>query len=71
MASSYKGDPRRMTARFDSECACNSDPPHMIAKGASIFYYPKGKKAYVGHCADRNEADFLSAVADEDAYNGF
>jgi len=37
---SYKGDPRRITARFNSSCSkCNTK----IAKGATAYYWPYTK----------------------------
>lgn len=66
--TSYRGDPYWLDARFASACACGN-PDHHIRKGDRIFYYPKGKKAFVGPCADANARDFESCVADEDFYN--
>lgn len=67
-ASSYRGDPHWMTARYPGKCSAEgcSDP---INKGDQIFYYPNSKKAYVGSHAEANSRDFESGRADEDFYN--
>jgi hypothetical protein len=65
----YRRDPRWLTARFASACACG-DRSHRIERGERVFYYPIGKRAYVGACAERNARDFESCVFDESAYVG-
>lgn len=67
--SSYSGDPRWITVKYASKCKkCGAD----LKKGADAFYYPRCKSLYCaaescgGHCS----ADFESAAADEDTYNG-
>lgn len=53
----YAGDPRWITARYAGICAGRGcEEP--IAKGDRIFYYPKGKKAYAGACAEAAARDF-------------
>lgn len=63
----YSRDPYWLTARFASTCAgkgCN-DP---IKKGDRIFFYPIGKHAYVGPCADAASRDFETCVFNEEMY---
>ncbi len=69
MTSSYKGDPMWITARFNSQCDSCGETVH---KGDRAFYYPRGKKVYGSRCdcGERNNADFVAAVQDEDFYNG-
>ena len=69
-ASSYRGDPFWMVAKYPGRCG-HSNCDDLIRKGDRIFYYPKTKTAYVGKHAEAAAADFASAVADEDAYNGY
>ena len=59
----YQGDPRWITARFASTCACGL---HGIARGERIFYYPNGKQAFGGACAETASRDFEAARFDED-----
>lgn len=58
------GDPYWLTARFTGTCAGRTCD-HPIRKGDRIFYYPNGRKAYVGPCAEAAAADFDSAAFDE------
>lgn len=59
-----KGDPFWMTAKFKGTCATTGcDDP--IRRGDRIFYYPNGKKAYVGTCAAAADRDFGSTSFDE------
>ena len=59
------GDPRWMESRFPGKCdKCGESFP----KGARIFWYPNGRKAYFGTCADAASADFNAHRADEDGY---
>jgi len=69
MASSYRGDPFWMRARFNGVCKCGAP----IFKNERIFYYPKGRVACGATCgcAKAAAADFAACVADEDFYNGF
>ena len=63
--TSYRKDPRYMTARFPSKCdGCQAD----IRKGERIFYYPNGHKAYGDKCgcAATQAADFEAARFDEE-----
>lgn len=59
--SQYAGDPRWMTARFNSTCQCNAQ----MRKGERIFYYPNGRKALCSKCGEKASAEFESAKADE------
>jgi hypothetical protein len=61
----YRGDPYWMTARFSSTCACGE---HQVKKGERIFYYPNGRSAYGGKCAEAASRDFQSARFDEQGY---
>lgn len=64
----YKGDPRRITARFNSTCCnCNCN----IRKGDSAYYWPKGKLIYCTNCGEPEFRQFVSMASDEDVYNGF
>jgi hypothetical protein len=64
----YSGDPYWLTAKFPGQCA-KKDCTDQIKKGDSIFYYPRGKKAFVGQCAENAAADFDSCTFDEMVYN--
>ena len=60
-------DPYRLTAKYAGTCAkCGGS----FSVGDSIFYYPNGRKAYSGKCADEAQADFRSCASDEAFYNG-
>lgn len=65
--SNYSGDPRWITARFNSHChKCDCT----IRRGSQAFYYPKSKSVYcAGPCGQVAESDFLSYAQDEYAYN--
>jgi hypothetical protein len=60
-------DPYRLTARYAGVCAKCGEA---FKAGDSIFYYPNGKKAYSGKCAEAAEADFNSCRFDEAVYTG-
>ena len=63
----YAGDPRWITARFESKCVkCST----VITKGSEIYYYPNGKRAYCPTCGRLAEADFESCKADEESCYG-
>ena len=64
----YSGDPRWLTARFDSTCRkCGK----RIKRGESIFYYPTGKVTYcAGECGKAASRDFEAAAFDESVYGG-
>ena len=58
----YAGDPRWITARFDSRCKqCGAD----IRKGGRLLYYPNGKAAYCEPCGEPRSREFAAAAADE------
>lgn len=62
--SSYRDDPRRITARRPGICTkCGKS----FFPGERIFYYPKGKATYSGACAEAAERDFEAARSDEDS----
>ena len=65
--SRYGRDPRTMTARYPGTCAECGEP---FAAGAVIFYYPLGRKALSGECADRASREFAAAAADEAFVSG-
>lgn len=56
-----KNDPFWMTARYAGTDA-NGAP---FAKGARVWYYPKGRRIYSGADAERRAAEFFAAAADE------
>jgi hypothetical protein len=59
------GDPHWLIARFAGKCAkCGAG----ISTGDRVFYYPNGRAAYSGKCAEAAAADFSAAAADERAY---
>ncbi len=62
-----RGDPNWMTARFPGTCA-GKTCDHRIRKGDRIFYYPNGRQAFVGSCAEAASADFASCMFDERGY---
>jgi hypothetical protein len=64
----YSGDPKWLTARFDSTCRkCGK----RIKRGESIFYYPTGKVTYcAGECGKAASRDFEAAAFDESVYGG-
>jgi len=65
--TSYKDDPRSITAKFESTCSkCGVK----ISKGDVIYYWPKGKKVMCAACGEPEYRQFLSMAADEDVYNG-
>ena len=66
MPSSYAGDPRWLTARYNSTCHKCDGP---IKKGSQIWWYPKGKIAYCEPCGQSDARVFNAAVEDEDFYN--
>lgn len=62
-----KGDPYWMAARFGGACA-TTGCTDAIKKGDRIFYYPNGRKAFVGSCAENAARDFASCMFDERGY---
>ena len=63
----YRQDPRWIAARYAGQCAkCGESFP----AGAQVFFYPKGRKVYVGQCAQVCAAEFNAAASDEDFYGG-
>jgi hypothetical protein len=62
----YAGDPRWITARFDSQGACG----HAIKRGDRIFFYPNGKKALCQNCGEPAHAEFVAAAQDEAMMTG-
>ena len=61
-------DPFRLTSRYAGTCAKCGEA---FKAGDSIFYYPNGKKAYAGKCAEEAQADFNSCLADERMNGGY
>jgi hypothetical protein len=62
----YSGDPRWITARFNSKCPCGHD----IKKGERTFYYPRTKAALCGKCGEKASAEFAAAAMDEALMTG-
>ncbi len=63
----YKGDPRRITARFNSSCVnCDAE----IRKSESAYYWPQGRLIYCVVCGEPEFRQFESIAADEEAYHG-
>ena len=60
--SSYSGDPRWMTARYDG----TDDQGNRVRKGDEVLYWPSTKKMMTGAKADAAWRDFLSAKGDEE-----
>jgi hypothetical protein len=60
----YRNDPRWITAKWASKCACSNCCP--IKPGDKVFYYPLGKSLFVGECAQRAAGDFQAARFDEE-----
>lgn len=60
----YKGDPRWMTAKYDSVCYVCKKP---IKKYDRIFYYPNGKHVLCSKidCGEKAAREFASAAFDE------
>lgn len=57
----FAGDPREITARFDSVCAESGLP---IKKGEQIIYYPNGKRVFKIGVNNRAESDYRQFLAD-------
>jgi hypothetical protein len=63
----YSGDPRWITARFNSKCPCGHD----IKKGERSFYYPHTKTALCAKpCGEKASAEFAGAAMDEALMTG-
>lgn len=67
--ASYRDDPRWLRARYAGSCA-GKDCGEKFGKGADIFWYPKGKHAFYGACAERAAADFRACAEDEYMMSG-
>lgn len=59
-----RNDPYWMNARRSGPCG-GKNCTDQVKPGDRIFFYPLGRTALVGPCADVAAADFRSAVADE------
>ena len=61
----YRGDPHWITTRYPGTCrGCGK----AIPKGASAFYYPKGKSLYCeDSCGQHESATFEEAARLEDS----
>jgi hypothetical protein len=57
-----------MTAKFAGPSANKDGTP--IKRGDRIFYYPNGRKAFVGSEAEAASNDFQSCAQDEAFCNG-
>jgi len=62
----YKGDPRWMTARFESACQCGK----RIKQGEQIYYFPLTKTALCQACGEPAHRRFVSAAQDEATMTG-
>jgi hypothetical protein len=67
MASSYRGDPHWLRARYGGTC---SKCGERFERGAEVFYYPRHRRIYVGDCARAAAADFATMVEAEDWLGG-
>ena len=61
--ATYRNDPRWLDAKFAGTCAKCGQP---FGRGARIFYYPNGRRAFYDECAHNAAADFEAARADEE-----
>jgi hypothetical protein len=68
MASRRYGnrDPFWLESRYAGKCAKCKAP---FKAGERIFYYPNGKAAYSGACAEAAAGDFSACAFDEAQYN--
>lgn len=67
--SQYSGDPRFISAKFESNCnkpECGA----LIRKNDKVFYYPNGRKIFCPKCSVKISAEFEAAVADEAFMSG-
>jgi hypothetical protein len=63
----YLGDPRWITARFDSKCPCGN----IIKRGERIFYYPRTRTVLCENpCGNKASAEFAASAMDEASYCG-
>lgn len=62
-----RGDPYWMDARFGGTCGSKGCTDE-IKKGDRIFYYPNGRSALVGACAEAAARDFASCMFDEGSF---
>ena len=63
----YKGDPRWITARFNSGCdECGAT----IGKGDDAYYYPLVPCIFCKKCGQARSAEFNAAAFDEAQYSG-
>jgi len=64
---SYAGDPYWTTSKFNSIGACG----HLINKGETIFFYPRGKHVYCNRdaCGGHESRSFVAAAEDEAVFN--
>ncbi|NQU52161.1 MAG: hypothetical protein HQ522_06435 [Bacteroidetes bacterium] len=63
---SYKGDPRRITALFNSTC---SKCKNRIKKSSRAYYWPNTKTVMCETCGLPEYNQFLSMAADEEVYH--
>jgi hypothetical protein len=67
MMTSYKNDPRKFIARFNSVCSKCGIP---VKKGITGYYFPATGKVMCDICGEPEYRQFLSMAADEDVFNG-
>jgi recombinational DNA repair protein (RecF pathway) len=65
--TTYKDDPRRITAKFKSHCSGCGEP---VNKGETLYYWPRTKNALCEKCGEPEYASFKESAMDEDFYSG-
>lgn len=65
MGPYYKGDPRRMLAKFNNPCTVCGKP---IRTGEEIIYWPMAKKAGHFKCYEKEWGQFQEGKMDEETY---
>jgi hypothetical protein len=61
-------DPHWLKAFYAGKCAKCGEA---FKAGDDIFYYPNGKAAYSGKCAEAAAGDFAACLADERMNGGY
>lgn len=62
----YSKDPYWTYSRYD----CTAEDGTPVLRGDRIFYYPNGRKVFVGAAAEAAAADFIACAQDEAFVNG-
>jgi hypothetical protein len=65
----YSSDPKWISAKFDSTCACCKKP---VKRGNQVFYNPSAKSVSCDaeDCGKQESRDFDAAKFDECQYGG-